>query len=71
MFLQLCEFGEREDALTPRVPSEIHEILIHRSVASLSSYLQAVYCTDIANVPGAWTYLYQPLRDIESPSGLV
>lgn len=69
MFLPLDEFRERNDSLVPRIPSEIHEILIHGSVSSLHSYLQAVYCTDITDVPNAWAHLYRSLREIQSPKG--
>jgi hypothetical protein len=66
MFLPLEAFRKRDDALVPRIPSEIHEILIHTSVPSLHSYLQAVYCADIADLPAPWVHLYRPLSDIQT-----
>lgn len=71
MFLPLNEFSVRGDSLVPRIPSEIHEILILRSVSPIHCYLQGVYCTDITDVPNPWTHLYRPLREIQSPTGLV
>lgn len=65
MFLPLDEFRERGDSLVPRIPSQIHEILVHNSVSSLHSYLQEVYCEDIKDVPKSWTHLFRSLRDIQ------
>ncbi|MFN0226020.1 MULTISPECIES: DUF7002 family protein [Paenibacillus] len=65
MFLPLDEYRKREDSLVPRIPSQIHEIMIHNSVLSLHSYLQTIYCVEISDVPQCWTHLHRPLRYIE------
>ncbi|WP_373429908.1 hypothetical protein [Paenibacillus sp. GD4] len=69
MFLPLGEFRKREDSLVPRIPSQIHEIMIHHSVLSLHSYLQAVYCAETKDVPKSWVHLHRSLEDIQLPTG--
>jgi hypothetical protein len=71
MFLPLDEFGERRDILVPRIPSEIHEILVQSSISRLQRYLQTLYCTDITDVPSPWAHLYRPLFEIQSPTDQV
>ncbi|WP_371826318.1 DUF7002 family protein [Alicyclobacillus fastidiosus] len=67
MFLPLSEFRAHDHALIPRIPSEIHEILIHNSVSSLHRYIETVYCSDVGDIPTSWVHLYKPLQDIQTP----
>jgi hypothetical protein len=71
MFLPLDEFRQRGDSLVPRIPSQIHEIMIRHSVLSLHSYLQAVYCAETTDVPKSWAHLHKSLRDLQLPTSQV
>ncbi|WP_261300608.1 DUF7002 family protein [Paenibacillus andongensis] len=66
MFLALDQFENVQKNDVPSKPSEIHEVLVQEKVTNLSSYLQAVYCKDIAKVPERWRSYAKSFQDFEN-----
>lgn len=62
MFLPLDEFGKSPESLVPRVPSEIHEILVEQKVNHLGRYLRYVFSESSFDIPDHWRHCHRPLH---------
>ncbi|QHW29617.1 hypothetical protein GZH47_01380 [Paenibacillus rhizovicinus] len=62
MFLPLERFETVQQFQVPSKPSEILEVLVENKVTHLSRYLQAVYCEQVADIPGDWREFGLPLQ---------
>lgn len=61
MLLPLAEFMSVTGHAIPAKPSEIKEVLVEGSLAPISRYLEAVYCSQPRLVPELWLPLCEPL----------
>ncbi len=62
MFLPLDKLGKSRDSLVPRVPSEIHEILVEQKVNHLKRYLECVYAERALDFSEQWRDFHRPFH---------